>query len=120
MDVENVNSDVLESIEKELRMFGERVVKELNPIARSMDLPENHPRLKQYDAWGKKVDEIITCDGWKHMNNVSAEEGLISISYQKPFGKHSRFVQFVKLNMFDRFSGLFSCPLAMTDGTTKL
>lgn len=37
--------------------------------------PSNYPRLKQYDAWCKRVDEITTAKGWKELNDVAAEEG---------------------------------------------
>lgn len=47
----------------------------------------NLPRLEQYDAWGKRVDRLITCSAWKELKTVAAEEGLISIAYERKFGE---------------------------------
>ena len=41
----------------------------------NVDQPNNHPQLKQYDAWFRRVDEISTAQGWKELNDVAAEEG---------------------------------------------
>jgi hypothetical protein len=41
----------------------------------NVDTPKNHPILKQYDAWCKRVDEISTAQGWKELNDVAAKEG---------------------------------------------
>lgn len=107
------------SIEKwhdDLVKFGDRVVYEL---LEHHNLCEKFPPvLEQYDAWGNRVDKIITHPSWKHMHRVSAEEGLIAIGYdQQPF---SRVYQMVKLYLFSPSSGLYSCPLAMTDGAAAL
>ena len=50
---------------------------------------------------------------------VSAEEGLIATAYERTGGVYSRLHQMVKLFMFSPVSGLYSCPLAMTDGAAK-
>ena len=53
------------------------------------------------------------------MKNISAKEGLIAIPYEKTFSVYSRLYQILKLYLFAPSSGLFSCPLAMTDGAAK-
>ena len=50
---------------------------------------------------------------------VSAEEGLIATAYERRGDVYSRLHQMVKLFMFSPVSGLYSCPLAMTDGAAK-
>ena len=50
---------------------------------------------------------------------VSAEEGLIATAYERTGDIYSRLHQMVKLFMFSPVSGLYSCPLAMTDGAAK-
>jgi hypothetical protein len=47
----------------------------------------NPPRLEQYDAWGKRIDRLVTSDAWKRMKVISAEEGLIAIAYERKFGE---------------------------------
>lgn len=83
---------VLDDIEPDLNRFGERVIhgkiyicysyKETNiglqdvlTMGNDVEDPSNYPRLKQYDAWCKRVDEITTAKGWKELNDVAAEEG---------------------------------------------
>jgi len=53
------------------------------------------------------------------MKSISAEEGLIAIAYERKLDVYSRLYQMVKLFMFSPVSGLYSCPLAMTDGAAK-
>lgn len=59
------------------------------------------------------------CEEWKEMKRISAKEGLIAIPYEKNFSIYSRLYQILKLYLFAPSSGLFSCPLAMTDGAAK-
>jgi hypothetical protein len=42
----------------------------------------NEPKLQQYNAWGERVDNIITSHEWKRLKGISAEEGLIAIGYE--------------------------------------
>ena len=67
-----------------------------------------------------RVDEIVTTPGWNYMHDVAAEEGLVAIGYQRKTGEYSRVHQFVKLLLFGASSGLYNCPLAMTDGAARL
>ena len=80
----------------------------------------NQPFLQQYDSWGGRVDVLHTCSSWKAQHVVSAEEGLIALGYDRQWGPKNRLVQFAKLLMYTPSSGLYSCPLAMTDGATRL
>uniref|UniRef100_A0A8B9DL78 ACD11 dehydrogenase n=1 Tax=Anser cygnoides TaxID=8845 RepID=A0A8B9DL78_ANSCY len=76
--------------------------------------------LEEYDAWGQRVDHIITCSAWKRMKEISAEEGLIAEAYERKYSNWSRVHQAVKLYLFSTTSGGFNCPLAMTDGAAKV
>ena len=53
------------------------------------------------------------------MKKISAAEGLVAIPYENKFQEFSRFYQIIKLYMFAPSSGMFGCPLAMTDGAAK-
>ncbi|RWS19790.1 isovaleryl-CoA dehydrogenase-like protein, partial [Leptotrombidium deliense] len=59
-----------------------------------------------------------TCDSWKKQKVISAEEGIVSIAYERKFHEYSRLYQLMKLYLYAPSSGLYSCPLAMTDGLT--
>ena len=61
----------------------------------------------------------VTCQAWKDLKKISAEEGLIASAYEETYGEYDRLYQMVKLFLFSPVSGLYSCPLAMTDGAAK-
>ena len=83
------------------------------------DADEHPPRLVQFDPWGRRIDEIETARGWRELDRVSAEEGLVAIGYERRFGPLSRVYQFAKLYLFSPASATYTCPLAMTDGAAR-
>lgn len=80
----------------------------------------NHPRLRQYDAWCQRVDDIILPDAWKQLHDIAAREGLVAIAYERPYAEYSRVYQFAKQYMYMSFSANVSCPLSMTDGAARI
>eukprot|EP01103_Thecamoeba_quadrilineata_P004480 TRINITY_DN14216_c0_g1_i1.p1 TRINITY_DN14216_c0_g1~~TRINITY_DN14216_c0_g1_i1.p1 ORF type:complete len:631 (-),score=128.85 TRINITY_DN14216_c0_g1_i1:44-1909(-) len=113
-----IPSAYYQTIESDLQQFGKRVVDDL--LERAYDLERNPPRLEQYDSWGRRVDRLLLSDNWRYMHNVAAEEGLIAIGYERKLKEWSRLYQFAKLYLFSNSSGLYSCPLAMTDGAARI
>ncbi len=102
----------------DLTAFGERCRSDV--LAMGQDCHDHEPRLVPFDAWGKRVDDIVLAPGWGQLEDVSAEEGLIALGYDRPVGARSRLWQFAKLYLFGPSSGMVSCPLAMTDGAARL
>lgn len=45
------------------------------------------PRLVHFDPWGRRVDHIETSPAWKRMKDLSAQEGLVAIGYERSFGE---------------------------------
>ncbi|XP_077153202.1 acyl-CoA dehydrogenase family member 11-like isoform X2 [Ranitomeya variabilis] len=109
---------VLKEASQDLERFGQRLVDEIDSLGRECEL--NQPHLQRYDAWGRRVDRIITCPAWQRMKVVSAEEGLVAEGYERKYSSWSRLIQVVKLYLYSPSSGFFSCPLAMTDGAAKV
>jgi hypothetical protein len=62
---------------------------------------------------------IVTCEAWKNMKKISAEEGIVALGYDNQYGEYKRIYQFAKSLIFVPSSGLYSCPIAMTDGAAK-
>lgn len=62
---------------------------------------------------------IRQLQSWTALHDVSAVEGLVAIPYERRTGASSRLHQMAKLYLFNASSGLYSCPLAMTDGAAK-
>ncbi|KFO86952.1 hypothetical protein N320_04649, partial [Buceros rhinoceros silvestris] len=109
---------VLEEVTQDLERFGTRLLSQVKPLGRECEL--NPPVLRQYDAWGRRVDHIATCSAWRSMKAIAAEEGLVAAAYERRYSNWSRLHQAVKLYLFSSFSGGFNCPLAMTDGAAKI
>ncbi|KAI8612934.1 hypothetical protein BC830DRAFT_519308 [Chytriomyces sp. MP71] len=86
------------------------------------DANANLPVLRQFDQWGQRIDRIDTAHGWKALKDLAATEGLIATGYEREHAKSSipRIHQYIKLYMFAPKSALVSCPLAMTDGATRV
>jgi len=112
-----IPKDIMDRIEPDLTRFGERCATDIYALGQECEV--NPPYLRQTTAWGKRVDQIVTCQAWKAQKDISAEEGLIAIPYERAEGEYSRLYQLSKLYMYSPASGLFSCPLAMTDGAAK-
>uniref|UniRef100_A0A3Q3DIB6 Acyl-CoA dehydrogenase family member 11-like n=1 Tax=Hippocampus comes TaxID=109280 RepID=A0A3Q3DIB6_HIPCM len=107
-----------EAVFPDLCAFGKRVATEVDGWGRECEITP--PRLAHFDPWGRRVDHILTSPAWKRMKELSAQEGLVSIAYERPFGEWSRVYQMSKLYIFSPSSGLYTCPLAMTDGAAKV
>jgi len=105
-------------IEADLRAFGDRVVNDL--LRDHLECEATPPRLETFDAWGKRVNRLITGSAWRRMKRVSAEEGLVAIAYENETRSWSRLHQMAKCYLFAPSSGLFGCPLSMTDGAAKI
>ncbi len=78
------------------------------------------PKHIAYDAWGRRVDEIVTSPAWEALRVFSAEHGLVACGYNEAFGEHRRVVQAALLHLFSASSATYSCPLAMTDAAARV
>ncbi|XP_021369844.1 acyl-CoA dehydrogenase family member 11-like [Mizuhopecten yessoensis] len=105
-------------VEPDLHNFGQRVTEEIADLGQQCDT--ELPYVEHFDPWGQRIDRLVTCPAWKKMHDISAEEGIISIAYNREVGEHSRLHQMAKVYLFASFSGLYSCPIAMTDGAAKI
>ncbi len=105
-------------IEQDLQKFGDRVANQLLEL--SSHAEQSPPSHRVYDAWGERIDEIVVDDAWNKLHEVAAEEGIVSIGYERKQSEYSRVYQFAKLFMFHPSSAFYSCPLAMTDGAARM
>ena len=108
---------MLQTIEPDLRRFGERVSTDILALGNAAE--SDPPRHVPYDAWGRRVDDIVVSDAWRALDRISAEEGLVAIGYERRFGALSRVYQMAKLYLFHASSATYSCPLAMGDGAAR-
>ena len=109
--------DVLAAIEPELRDMGELAGGELYRLA--MATRGDEPRLRSWDAWGHRVEEIELTRLWQRAAPIAHERGLIAAAYERKYGEYSRILQMSLVHLFAPSTGVFACPLAMTDGAAK-
>ena len=112
------NETSYKEISNDLNSFSERIVSEIHELGRQNE--NSTPKLIKYNAWGERIDKLDLHPAWNKLKSISAEEGLIAISYERKHGIHSRLHATTKLAYFHPHSGLFSCPLAMTDGAASV
>lgn len=114
----NIPSEFLNEIEKDLEHLGNRVISDILEISKEAE--SNLPVHVPFDPWGKRIDKINVSKAWEKLDKISAEEGMISIGYERKYNEFSRIYQFAKLYLFNPSSAIYTCPLAMTDGAAKL
>ena len=89
---------VLEEVEVGLRRLGERAVTDILAMG---DLAESAPpRHVPYDAWGRRIDDLVVSPGWRALDRVSAEEGIVAAAYERRHASHSRLDQMSRLYLF--------------------
>lgn len=108
----------LKAVESDLHRFGVRIVEEIEELG--VEAERHPPTHRPFDPWGRRIDHIEISQAWDRLAQISAEEGLVALGYERPYGVHSRLVQFAKLFLFHPSSAYFTCPLAMSDGAAKL
>lgn len=109
--------EIFRPVTVDLSRFGDRIVNEIDPLGTKCE--NSPPTLTHFDAWGNRIDQINTCSAWKQQKIISAEEGVVAIAYENDYREYSRIYQVLKLFLYAPASGLYSCPIAMTDGAAK-
>ena len=69
----------------------------LNYVA---DAEKDVPYLKTWDTFGKRKDELVTSEGWRRLQEIGIQEGMVAIPYEQKSGPYSRVHQFLKSVLF--------------------
>ncbi|KAF9967044.1 hypothetical protein BGZ70_000333 [Mortierella alpina] len=110
--------DVLSEISPDLVQICEWANSE--GVALTTRMEEDQPRLRQYDSWCRRVDELLVTEAWTKQKEIAAREGVVAIAYERKYGQFSRIYQMAKLMLWTSGAGLYSCPIAMTDGCARV
>jgi putative acyl-CoA dehydrogenase len=110
-------ADVFVKIEKHLRHVGDLAAGDW--LRWSREAETNKPKLVQFDPWGRRKDDIVMAEGWRHLEAAAATEGIVASGYAREYGEFSRVYQAALLYLFHPSSAFVSCPLAMTDGAAR-
>ncbi|KAG0230301.1 hypothetical protein BGW42_001043 [Actinomortierella wolfii] len=111
-------ANVLREIEPDLIHISDWVVNEGHELAIRMEMYQ--PKLRQYDHWCRRIDELETHESWKKSKEVAAREGVVAIAYERKYGQYSRIYQVAKLILWTPGGGMYGCPIAMTDGCARV
>jgi hypothetical protein len=57
---------------------------------------KNIPYLKTWDTFGKRKDELVTSEGWRRLQEIGIQEGMVAIPYENRSGPYSRIHHFLK------------------------
>lgn len=60
------------------------------------DAEKNVPYLKTWDTFGKRKDELVTSEGWRMLQEIGIQEGMVAIPYENESGPYSRVHHFLK------------------------
>jgi alkylation response protein AidB-like acyl-CoA dehydrogenase len=112
-----VPADVLSALEPELDELGAAVGGRLYALQLADRL--NEPQLRQWDAWGNRVDELEVTPLWREAERLAVRHGLVATAYEPAHGRFARIAQFAKVYLFHPSSDVYTCPLAMTDGAAR-
>ncbi len=116
--LDHLSEGELNSLQVELENFGNRVIRDYHP--HSLLSEDNPPVHKSYDAWGNRVDEIVTHPSWKALHEMVAEDGVVACGYERKQKEFSRLYQMVRIMSLHPSSAFYTCPLAMTDGAARV
>src|SRR5512133_2775298 len=107
----------LAAIEPELRHLGALAGGPL--FAQQLAERDLEPTLVQWDAWGRRVDEIRLTPLWREAAVLAARHGLVATAYERRHGALSRTHQLALVYLLDPSMDVYACPLAMTDGAAR-
>ncbi|KAF9898112.1 hypothetical protein BX616_004476 [Lobosporangium transversale] len=111
-------SNVFKEVTPDLVHISDWSISEGSALLKRME--EDQPRLRQYDHWCRRVDELLVTEAWNKQKDIAAREGIVAIAYERKYGQYSRIYQMAKLMLWSVGSGLYSCPIAMTDGCARV
>jgi alkylation response protein AidB-like acyl-CoA dehydrogenase len=109
--------DVYRKLEDELDELGRLAGGDLYRLQLADRL--NEPVLTQWDAWGRRIDEIEVTPLWREAARLTVQHGLVATAYEREHGRYARIEQFAKVYLFHPSTDVYTCPLAMTDGAAR-
>jgi acyl-CoA dehydrogenase len=110
-------NEVSRALRPEWRALGQEAAGPLASLAREAEAQP--PRHVPYDAWGRRVDEVVVSPAWRELSRAAARWGLAAVPYEGRLGPHARLHQFALLALYAPSSAVYTCHLAMTDGAAR-
>ena len=77
---------MMAAVEPDLTRFGHEVATSIYDL--HLQCEREPPTLEQFNAWGKRVDQLHTSAAWKAQKDISAREGLIASGYERAYQQY--------------------------------
>ncbi|CDZ80161.1 Putative acyl-CoA dehydrogenase AidB [Candidatus Rubidus massiliensis] len=104
-------------LQESLKIFGENIVNEAEPLVIENNLPNNLPRLESYDGIGNKKEQIIHHPTYEKSGNIIYSSGLLS--KMKQAGRLLEALTFLFLSGQLGEAG-HNCPMACSAGIIRV
>lgn len=101
-----------------LEILGEEILQRVK--AWGDEAEKNPPKVKNFDEFGNRIDELSLPGGWQKIKQFSLLNRMVAVGYDKKLQGANRCAQAAMQIMFSAYSANYSCPLAMTDGAIKV
>jgi len=63
------------------------------------DANRHLPEVIHWDGWGRRIDRLVTAEGWSKLKGFWAQTGMLEDIYSRRYGVHSRTVGFTKYDL---------------------
>ena len=114
--------DVLAWAEPQLEEMGLLAAEELHRLGEECE--RRPPWLRTVDPWGERVDEVVYPEAWRRLGAIAARHGLTGLPYEEEArqvaGPDLRLVHAALCYLFQPQTATYLCPVAMTDGATRV
>ncbi len=110
-------AEVAGALRPEWTALGEEAAGPLAELARQAEAQP--PRHVPFDAWGRRVDQVLVSPAWRDLHRAAARFGLTAIPYEGRLGPFGRLHQFALIALYAPSSAIYTCHLAMTDGAAR-
>src|SRR5262249_12515205 len=107
-------ADLAAALRPEWDALGDEAAGPLQALARQAEA--ERPRHVPYDAWGRRVDEIVVSPAWRELHKAAARLGLAAIPYEGRLGSFARLHPFALRALYAPSSAVYAGPVAMSDG----
>ncbi|GAA5850068.1 hypothetical protein JCM9279_004900 [Rhodotorula babjevae] len=114
--------EIHRNVAADLEHFELRLAGPVRALASTADsLPATiEPTVVQFNQFGERVDQLYTSEAWRTLKGVAAEEGLVSIAFERKQGEFSRIYSFAKAYLLGGDGLYVGCPISMTDGCARV
>ena len=90
-------------------------------ILRHMASAEHDPpHVQHFDTFGRRVDNLITSEGWRGLQEFGIAEGMVSLPYQNTQAEYSRVLWAARYVLWCGSACWVNCPSLMVDGVAAL